>query len=74
VWDWIKDWKVREWLTLTFAAIAAVVPWIVHRHSLHKAEKADAANWSISLKRWMTVPSGFIWAELQLGIDANRSI
>lgn len=65
MWKWIKDWEVREWLTLFFASSAALVPWLVYRHGVRQTAKAASANWSIAVVPHMHV-EGFLWAEIRL--------
>jgi hypothetical protein len=73
VWKLIKDWEIREWLTLVFAAAATVIPWVVHRYRIRKASDAAASIWSIHIQKQMPIQGDYIWAELKLEQpDTNR--
>jgi hypothetical protein len=72
-WEWLKTWQVREWLTLFFAAAAAAAPWVVHRSNRRNAAKAEAANWSIEIRKGPLVGEEFLRAELRLeNYEENR--
>lgn len=67
MWAAIKDWQIREWLTLLFAASAAIVPWVVHLRNVRRAKHESDAIWSIKLKPHMkTEPATFLWADLRV--------
>ena len=73
VWAWLHKAEIREWLTLLFAAIAAVVPWTVHQRSVRKTRDEEAANWSIDKVTHFNLGNGFTCHDLRLeSAERNR--
>jgi len=72
--EWIKEWEIREWLTLSFAAAAAVIPLLIHLHNVKNAAKREAkleaSKWSIHFRPHLNSriesKDAFMWSELRL--------